>query len=131
MLPESRYGLEGLSAGEVGADSALNPMALKISSLGEMDISLSNGVMHVLGASFGTARNMVPPEGFTSTRPVRLHLLFLTRVVGADVLADDDRPNIILLLVKSSGCVASVGESVPLRLKMETLRLAMLDELGS
>jgi hypothetical protein len=60
----------------------------------------------------------------------------LTRVVEADVVADDvvaddGRPNIILLPVNSSGCAASIGESVPLRLKMETLRLAMFDELGS
>ena len=132
MLVESCSGLEGLlSIGDVGADSRLRPMALKISSLGEVAISLSKGVMHVFGASFGTALNIVPSGIFESNLPANFHLLLRAFPIELDPLVGEDDPNIMLFPGSTNACVVWVGDPVPLRLKIDTLLLAMLFELGS
>ena len=60
-----------------------------------------------------------------STRPVKVHLLLLARPIDEDPLMET-----ILLCETTSGRVAGIGDSVPFRLKIDTLRLAMLLELG-
>lgn len=131
MFVISVSGLEGPSIGDVGADSDDIPIALSISSLGEVAISLSNGVIEAFGASFGTARRIVPSGILTSTLPDSDHLLLLALLIELDPFVGEGVPNAILFPDSTSACVVGIGVSVPLRLKIETLRLAKLLELGS
>lgn len=97
-------------------------MLLRISSFGEVAISLSNGVISTTGASLGTMRRMVPSGIFISF--VRLHLFCLLFGPGVGGFA-----KAMLMLAIASVCVAGVGVSVPRRLKIERLRrLRLLDE---
>lgn len=117
--------------GDVGADSGVKPIALKISSFGEVAISLSSGVIVLFGtwASLGTARSIVPVGSGTSTLPDSVHLLLLARPIELDPVGEGV-PNTILFPDITNACVVCTGDSVPLRLNMETLRLKLF-ELGS
>jgi hypothetical protein len=127
----SASGLEG-PIGDVGADSGDRPIALNISSLGEVAISLSNGVMVVFGASLGTARSIVPSGILASTRPDSVHLLLLALLSDAEPLVGEDgAPQAMLTLDKAKACAVGVGVSVPFLLNMDTLLRAMLFEAGS
>jgi hypothetical protein len=128
----SDSGLEGGSTGDVGADSSVNPIAFNISSFGEVAISLSSGVMVDPGASFGTARNIVPPWLFVSgTLPIIDHLLLFALPTELDPLVEKGIVSPMLVVGKASACTVGTGVSVPFRLKIDILRLAILFELGS
>jgi hypothetical protein len=127
----SDSGLDGASTGDVGADSSVSPIAFSISSFGEVAISLSSGVMVEVGASLGTARRIVPPRLLVSTLPIIVHLLLFALPPELGPVAKLVVPKPMLVLVKASVCIVGTGESVPLRLNIDTLRLAVLFELGS
>jgi hypothetical protein len=119
----SAKGVDGKACiGEMGADSGPDiPMLLKISSFGEVAISLSKGVISTTGASFGTIRRMVPSGIFISFDSLHLFCLLGWFAVGGFAKA-------MLILAIASVCVASVGVSAPRRLKMERLRRLRLFE---
>jgi hypothetical protein len=118
----SAKGVDGVRwIGEVGADSGKNPMFLKISSFGDVAISLSNGVRFTFGESLGTARRIVPSGILASKFFDSFHLFDLLGATGALVAGGD--VNAMLILVKAKACVVGVGVSAPLRLKIERLRL--------
>jgi hypothetical protein len=127
----SASGLEGL-IGEVGSDSGDTPIALNISSLGEVAISRSNEDIVGRGASFGTALNIVPSGILASNRPVNVHLLVFA-LLSLDGLSvgEEGTPKVISTPDNVKACVVGVGGSVPFRLKIEMLRRAILLEAGS
>lgn len=113
---------EKVWTGVTGAESGpVMPMLLKISSFGEVAISLSRGVISITGASLGTMRRIVPSGIFISFDSLHLFCLFGCPAVGGFAKA-------MLMLAIASVCVAGVGVSGPRRLKMERLRrLRLLD----
>lgn len=114
-------------AGEVGSDvGGLRPMFLRISSFGEVAISLSREVivLQLITGFFGTIRRIVPSTAFTSVFFPSFHFLGLegcanpVGIGGGEVKA-------MLIVVATNAWVCGVGVSVPLRLNMETLRRLM------
>jgi hypothetical protein len=96
----SARGVEGVRwIGEVGADSGKNPMLRKISSFGDVAISLSSGVKFTFGASFGTARRIVP-SGILASNPFdNLHLFALLGAAGVCTVGGE--VSAMLILVKA------------------------------
>jgi hypothetical protein len=98
----SASGVEGVCRiGEVGADPAKNPMLRKISSFGEVAISRSSGVKFTFGASFGTARRIVP-SGILASKPFdNLHLRTLFGPAGICAVGGEVRAMLILVKARA------------------------------
>jgi hypothetical protein len=113
-------------AGEAGSEGS-RPMFLRISSFGDVAISSSRGemILALAGASFGTILSIVP-SGIFSTVLLIFHLFALEGCAGAEVVAGEAK----VMEAAARACVAGVGVSVPLRLKMERLRRLMPFWLG-
>jgi hypothetical protein len=73
---DSTTGLDSTSSTGVAGSEGAIPIFLRISSLGEMAISLSSALMVLCctGLSFGTARRIVPSGIFGSAVLLSLHL---------------------------------------------------------
>jgi hypothetical protein len=154
---DSATGLIGVlgaaSFGESGSSGGRNPIFLRISSLGDVAISSSRGVIAAGcgGLCFGTALKMVPPGAVrVSATLARFHFFILESdgrradvgvvLVAADVDADlvaldADAGSlgaaaVRFMLARARLCVdVGDGLSWPFRLKTDRLRLAMLLKL--
>jgi hypothetical protein len=121
MFVTSAKGLNGgCGRGEDGADSEWNPIFLRISSFGDVAISLSNGVRVTLGESFGTARRMHPSGTLASKFFDNFHLFALPGAAAA--VEEGWEVRAMVILVSARACVAGTGVSEPRRLKIERLR---------
>ena len=123
---------EVVCAGEVGSDvGGLRPMFLRISSFGEVAISLSRGVtvLPLITGSLGTIRRIVPSTAFTSVLFPNFHFLDLEGCASPTGIGGGET-KVMLNVVAANAWVCGVGLSVPLRLNMETLRRLMPFEEG-
>lgn len=116
---------EDMAIGDTGVVSGSAPIALKISSFGDIAISLSRGVIVVLGESLGTAHSIVP-SALPSLRPLSVHLLLLAFPRDPDANEVVDAAKAMFILVSAKACAVGDGVSAPFRLKMDKLRLLRL-----